>query len=451
MSKVFIPLSLMTMSSAFAEAEIADNSYQSSNCCPTNCCKPCCVPQPKKCIDCECYNPQYYDLQCDWGMFFTADFLYWYARETNIDYSYSRTFFNQPTSIADVRQYGFPTKHHYVKSEWKPGFRVGLGMNMECDGWDLYANYTWFHNHSHSRAVGVTLLASAPDAAFEVNGLTDVVQPWASQFNENPAQPLAFPSITGKWSLIFNQIDLELGRKYWVSKCMTLRPYLGLRGAWNHTNFTVIGQTVDPTTFTAFDPNTGITQTQGNFVAVNNNRFKNEFWGVGLLGGLQPEFMLGDWCGCGNFSIYGNFEGSLIWGDLKARNAVQFLSSFDQTLTGPGVNITQTIARRANPVEKDKFSRMQGILDLGLGLRWEEHWCCDRYSTSIDLGWEHHYWFEYGVYHRPIGGFADASHTPNGGTAPPFTGVIFSGDLGDTNIVSNLGFGGLVIRARFDF
>jgi len=33
--------------------------------------------------------------------------------------------------------------------------------------------------------------------------------------------------------------------------------------------------------------------------------------------------------------------------------------------------------------------------ELGIGLRWEETWCCDRYRTSLDLVWEHHLIFDY--------------------------------------------------------
>ncbi len=390
MSKALIPLSLMTMTGAFAESEIADNC-STTNCCPPTCCKPCCVPQPKKCIDCECYNPQFYDLQCDWGVFATVDFLYWYARESNLEFAntiqYSATPPAGPTSV----QLGYVVKHHYLESKWDAGVRAGLGMNSDCDGWDLYLNWTYIDNHKSGSKSAPTFTTTTD---FTANGLVNGVNdPWASPID--PADGVSFvqvaaPQISAKWSVIFNQIDLEFGKKYWVSKCFTLRPYTGVRGAWTHTNFHV--EADNPSVFVS-----GNTTTV--FSSTDSNKFRNKFWGVGVLGGLQPQFVFGDWCGCGGFSLYGNVEGALIWGKYQGRNAL--FHTLTETDIATGIS---TLDSLTSPVEKDNFSRMQGILDLGIGIRWEETWCCDRYMTSIDLGWEHHYWFDFGLYHRTIGG-----------------------------------------------
>ncbi|NGX59140.1 MAG: hypothetical protein KR126chlam3_00287 [Chlamydiae bacterium] len=50
-------------------------------------------------------------------------------------------------------------------------------------------------------------------------------------------QIVSFDKIQAKWQLDFHSIDLEIGRKYWLSKCFNLRPYAGLRGAWTKTTF----------------------------------------------------------------------------------------------------------------------------------------------------------------------------------------------------------------------
>lgn len=448
LSKALIPLSLMTMTTAFADSEIADN------CCPTPCCpKPCCVPQPKPCIDCECYNPAYYDLQCDWGVFVSVDFLYWYARETNLDFAYSQQGFTEQTQAAGActRNYFFPTKHHYVGTAWKPGFRVGIGMNSSCDGWDLLLDYTYFRTHKTNNVTDPNFFARGADlTTFCQNGIVAIVDPWATEINSTDPLAQHFPRIDAKWSLNFNQIDLELGRKYWVSKCMTVRPYIGVRGAWTKTNFNVVtGPVTDPNVFVSIQDNFRVVQ--GPDSSDNSRFFRNKFWGVGLLGGLQPEFMLGNWCGCGNFSIYGNVDGALLWGKYRGRNRLAFLAITTQSQQdlGPplGPVLSTVINRSANPVETDDYSRMQGILDLGLGLRWEEHWCCDRYSTSIDLGWEHHYWFDFGMYHRIIGR-ANEDQRGNLGATPL---AIISEETGNSNMITDLGFGGLVIRFRFDF
>lgn len=436
MSKVFIPLSLMTVSCGFA-SEVADNCCPTTNCCPTNCCRPCCVPQPKKCIDCECYLPQYYDLQCDWGMFVTADFLYWYAHETNLEYANRVQYtLQQPDTTLTGVQYGYITKHNYLKTKWDPGLRVGIGMNLDCDGWDVYLNWTYFDNHSHSAANQP--LPTTPQQLSVTGLINGVNDPWAPVDQVRDFLQLAVPRVSAKWSVIFNQMDLEFGRKFWISKCMLTRLYTGLRGAWTHTNFSV-----NASYNATYLPLSGRAAGTVTEVAQIRNKFKNRLWGVGILGGLQPEFVFGDWIGCGVCSLYGNFEGALIWGKYRGRN--QFLlqaTSSDVSNFNGGSSLGTGTAVAANPLERDSFSRMQGILDVGIGLRWEEHWCCDRYSTSIDFGWEHHYWFDFGLYHRAIAGAQQTG---------PAQAPEFVTPLGSNNFSTNLGFGGLVIRARLDF
>lgn len=452
MSKALIPLSLMTMGVAFAESEIADSSY--SNCCPTNCCKPCCVPQPKKCIDCECYNPQYYDLQCDWGVYVTGDFLYWYARETNLDYAVSSRIFVQPATVvtpapatpAAVRTLTFPTDHHYIKSKWDPAFRIGLGWNM-CSGWDTYLNWTYFRSHaSNSRSSTVaTPTAQTRAGALSLDGQEALFNPWAALINQSAIGgisaflPIGATDISGKWHLKFNQIDLELGFRYWVTRCFNIRPYVGVRGAWTKTHFEVESIFNNPSLTTIPGFTVGPT-----FIAAENT-FNNKYWGVGLIGGIQPEFMLGDWCGCGNFSIYGNVDGAALWGKFKGHNSYELASTISNTtIVTVGPATVTNFINLANPNGNDHFNRMQGILDVGLGLRWEEHWCCDRYSTSIDLGWEHHYWFDFGMYHRTYGGAeVDLTAAPLNLVADTFQHT--------DNFMTNLGFGGFVLRLRFDF
>lgn len=435
-SKMLIPVSLMTMACGFAADEIADNCCPQPACCPTECPKPSCVPKPKKCIDCECYNPQYYDLQCDWGMYAFVDFLYWYARESNLEFA-NRTQYtlqsDQGPNDAFILD-GYIVRHHYLESKWNAGIRVGVGMNSDCDGWDVNLNWTYIDNHT-SGSKSAPLVT--PDTVLATNGLINGVNnPWASPITTttltvNPLTP-AFTQVVGsrvsaKWSVIFNQLDFEFGKKYWVSKCFTLRPYTGLRGAWTHTNFHVKSFA------------NGIESVQLGTIAtiVNRNKFTNKFWGAGPLAGLQPQFVFGDWCGCGTFSLYGNLEGALIWGKFRGRNRTFYSASY--LFINEEVPFAST--QLANPIEKDNVSRMQGILDLGIGVRWEETWCCDRYITTIDLGWEHHYWFDFGLYHR----------TTAGRDISPFNNLFMFTPTGSLNYTTNLGLGGLVVRARLDF
>jgi hypothetical protein len=429
-----IALSLINMTSVFGFGRKA----VSQDCCETG---------PRAYETYNYYNPQYYDLNCgDNGFFVDAELLVWYARETNIDIGNSYQYINQPLSSLDgaavIQQNAYPAKHYYLGTKWDPGFRVGFGWNTQHDGWDLYTNYTYYNNNSHksvSKPVSYASTAAAV-AQFAIGNEPSLIDPWASSL-DNPATPIEVvggtiiptsfspvivTKLDGKWSFNLNQIDVELGRKYWVSRKVNLRPYLGVRTALTYTTLNVESRLhIGGAGFIPTTPGVSLTTSRH-----YRNKIRHSFWGVGLLGGVQPEFRI-----CRNIALFGNVDGALLWGQYNAKNEYR-AHVRNQTSTG-------VVATRIDrPVERDNFARMQGIMDLSLGLRWEEHWYDSRYSTTVDLGWEHHYWFDFGMYHRDNGSDQQTGFAATG-TVQNFQR---SGNLN-----TNLGFGGLVLRARFDF
>lgn len=206
-------------------------------------------------------------------------------------------------------------------------------------------------------------------------------------------------------------LDLEFGRKYWLSRCFNLRSYTGLRGAWTKTKFKVIAHRIFSDGSEDF----------------SKDRFTNNLWGIGLLGGVQPAWNF--WC---NFILYGNVEGSLLWGDFRGKKRNHY----------EAFNADRSVAFDLSGSAPGKFSTMQAVFDLALGFRWEENWCCDRYKTSLDLGWEHHIWLDHGIYTKSLG--INSSSDRNGELLTLFT-------TSYAQESKNLGLGGLVLRFRFDF
>jgi len=57
----------------------------------------------------------------------------------------------------------------------------------------------------------------------------------ASFVNANGVSPAPYPIYSkahGRWKGYLNQLDLDLGREFFVSKYLTLRPHFGLRTTW---------------------------------------------------------------------------------------------------------------------------------------------------------------------------------------------------------------------------
>jgi hypothetical protein len=142
--------------------------------------------------------------------------------------------------------------------------------------------------------------------------------------------------------------------------------------------------------------------------------------------GLQP-----DWYFTPQFALISNFDVALLWGRFRDKKKEDY---FSQILV-PGINYHRSF--------KNNFSKMQTIIDLMLGFRWDETWACGRYRTALDLGWEQHIWLNFVnmvKQNSPI----TAPGLGGGGT---FTSQVLS-------YVENQGdliFGGLTVRARFDF
>jgi Legionella pneumophila major outer membrane protein precursor len=404
------PLALLALS--MSTALVADN------CCDP-CCKPCCVPQPRAPICCECYTPAFYEMQCDLGLFGTVDFLYWYGRENGLSYAIVEK--TVPLGSVDVAMTTAttPISYKYTNAKWKPGVRLGLGWNTDCDGWDAYLNWTYYKG----KQTGSTKVApfSGPIPAVGGQG---VLLPWANNaigyggvgaFGIN-----LYNSGSAQWQLTLNQIDLEMGRRYYLSKCFTMRPYAGLRGLWTRTHFNLKGAQTVTSGGTAPLP-------VGSYSLTAKDSFKNRNWSVGFLAGFQPVFYFTE-----EFSLYANADAALLWGRFRSKTQRNYLG-----LQGTATDLNFSSASNAN------FSGMQPMLDLGMGLRWEMYWCEKRYGLELDAGWEHHVLFNHNYRMKIMSGSALSTTV---GAAP--TGVVA---YDQQEVASNLGLGGLILRARFSF
>lgn len=411
MKDKIIALTLLAFSGLVAQEPAGSQSYTTQNdCCDP--CAPCCVPKPKKCIDCECYVPSYYDLQCDWGASINVDFLYWYASETNLAYA-GEIFATDFLVGANTTRVSAPTAYEYINAQWKPGFRIGLGWNMECDGWDSNLNWTYYHNKA-SNHTSVADFGTTANPTLPLAGQVALINPWtnlgfAAIFGKT------FDNIKAKWSLNFNQIDWELGRQYWLSKCFTLRPFAALRGAWTKSTFK---------TTSSRTPEAG-----GAGTTSFKDRFTNRVWGVGFLAGIQPNWFI-----CENFAIFANMDAALLWGKFQPKKKESYTAK-----TGDTTVVTLDYVNNMS----SHFFMMQPVIDVALGLRWIETWCCDRFRTALDLGWEHHVWFDFNHRMKTNNLFAITE-----GTAPTTQSAH---PIGFAEATGNVGMGGLVVRLRFDF
>ncbi len=326
------------------------------------------------------------------------EFLWWYATVGNLPYAYVEEVVLEGSSLNPTRIVRVPDRMKEFGSEWDPGIRLGLGIITNHDGWDVYANWTYFRN-SDDESVSVPPFSNTfANSITNPPGQHVLASPWFIDATQG-----LFSSINGKWDLLFHQIDLILGRKFWISPNLVLHPYVGLRGNRSRLSLNITG-------------NLDGSLTENNFFAIERANWKQQFWGVGLLGGMDTVWHLTK-----HWSIFGESDIALIYGRYEIRDRYSFFfGSFTQT----NLDISHTY-------NNDNIYSFQPIIDLGIGIRWETTFLDECYRINIDAGWENHIWIDFNKLTRPL--------------TDKFQNQSFMSSEG------NLSISGLVIRGRFEF
>ena len=297
------------------------------------------------------------------GLFMTVEPIYWKASEKGLTYAIKGDN-NTLLGIQIDLDHGKSKKPDF---DWSWGVRLGLGYDFQRDGWDLYTSWTHLKTSDHSSA---SIAQSDPQAA-----PGEYLSPfWIAQlFPVN--LPGLVNSASAHWKLNLELIDFELGREFFISKWLTLRPFIGGRVAWINQDYNLKfarnASTVAPI-----------------YPAGNTSQWwlnmDNDFWGIGIRLGLDTKWVLGK-----GFSVYGDGAFSILDG--------HFHNSFKQRAKGFGV----ISANSKIPVSTtDRFKNKNHVhsdiatIDLNLGLRWESTFANDKGFFALWTGYEQHVFFE---------------------------------------------------------
>jgi len=245
------------------------------------------------------------------------------------------TNYNSDTALAGQT---YQTVLHHYKQMWHWGMRLTFGYNLPHDGWDIIGVYTRFYahwNHQLNDIPSDKYLLS-PVQGFSVNN--DTVTDSSVYFN---------------WQMKFNQWDVELGRNFYVSKYLRLRPLIGLRNL-------LVGQEFTTKVHLLGD------------VHSYQSSSDIHFWGMGVLAGINTFWNLNS-----NFSIYGNAKFASMYGYYSPHiNDHIHNSLVDLEIIGGHEKTSKT------------------SLDLALGIRWDKTFS-DHAHFGIDVGFEQHTYYNF--------------------------------------------------------
>ncbi len=321
-------------------------------------------------------------------LFLQGDVLLWQATQDGLAYAISNSNGTNYVNNGSVKE---------PHTQWDWGFRLAVGYNMPHDGWDLFLEWTRLYAASNNGNV----LAPSGGTLFPTFLNTDL---FASGSASTPSElSTGAQSAKGHWRLHLNMLDLELGREFYVSKWLTIRPHAGLRTTWINQRLNV-----------EYD---NVTLASGATGQNLNNSLKNNFWGMGLRAGLDGQWGLG-----GGWSLFSDVAASLMLGHFHLNE------NFQRTSVTPA---------ETRLYVSDRYRATRLITDMEMGLRWEHSFADDRYALMLQLGWDQHLFLDQNQLMKFASGGTTQSVNAKSG--------VLTRDGGD------LSTQGVSLSARFDF
>ncbi|MBM3192011.1 MAG: MOMP family protein [Chlamydiae bacterium] len=317
----------------------------------------------------------------------TADFIYWTARQEGMAYARGGVAdYTDALSLGDAHSGStyFPPTH------FSPGFKAGIGLNLGHDGWDTYLNYTWLHSNQHNSVQKSAGYSSGIIPLWEIASVGN--QQSQTQFI-TLSNFVNMTNASASWSLHFNNFDLDLGRNYYISQYLALRPHAGLKGSWYNQHYHV--------SYSGFlEPDIA------SELSETHMDIEQHFWGVGIRTGVDTSWFFDK-----NWSLFGNTSLAALWGRFNVQRQ-------DYATTLPNGVVYKTTNTRSD------FHTIKPVLELQLGVRYDYWFSDDDYHLGIQAAWEEQLWFNQNQFYEVTSGFE--SH----------------GDLG---------MQGLTLTFRFDF
>ena len=270
------------------------------------------------------------------NVFLTGDYIYWSARQDNMQYASTGYSNDYDLSVN-------PGKSENPTFKYETGFKGGLGFNFGHDMWDCSFNYTWFQSNNNKDSVS----GSYSD------GLTPSFSPSIDLLSDD-----YFKSAKTLWQLHFNVIDSELGRSFYISKYLSLRPFIGLKGTWQNQKFA--------------NTYSGVINDE-DFSYWNN--MNNSLWGIGIRSGLNTSWHLSEsWSLFGDLALSGLFEKF----QMKRKDSYKI---DDES--------------KVSPIhQRGELTTISPILELCIGIRKDEWFFQDKFHLGVQAGWEEQIWWD---------------------------------------------------------
>lgn len=285
--------------------------------------------------------------------FAAGEFLYWKADIDGVAYAITTVFESGNGLIGLINdKYKTRTPHF----SYDPGFRVALGFRSPYDLFDFDLVWLRFYTHGKDHAKG-TLIRALPAQGdkqiFDAIGL--ISGPLVSIPNEGSVH----------CGVKENLLDFQLGRGVRFSKHFFIRPFFGLRGAWNDLSWKIhIERDFFIPLFFAQDE--------------TELKVRNSFHGIGGLIGLDI-----DWRCMHGIGLVARTKGALVYGKTEEKTRQNYVYLPAEATTP----LTQQF--RAH----NGSHAVKGMIELFTGIFWETI-LSEKHQVNLRLilGYEFQWW-----------------------------------------------------------
>ncbi len=313
-------------------------------------------------------NPAVRPYTCGGDIVVEVAGFYWNAHQDGLEFAIADSVAAPATTLTDPSPLNNLIEAEYLnpKSKWELGAKLGLGYDSTHDGWDLMLLWTHYRGRA-SKEVEADLTDNS--------SLLPLWSAYSTTAGAITANNILYATdIDTRWKLRLDLVDLELGREFWSSKYLTLRPHVGLRYAWIKQSYDI---THEGGAWSAVGNPTSVFPTD-NLVDLDS-----KFKGVGVRAGLNSTWMIGR-----GFAFFGNAAISIVYG--------RFSLDTDETNSLTTAPFTTTIIQQTD----EHFRSAKGMTDLAFGLSWSTLFGECQYGFTLALSWEHHLFFNQNQFWR---------------------------------------------------
>jgi hypothetical protein len=142
--------------------------------------------------------------------FVDVSFIYWQARQKGMDFGYAIPANPNIKTGENI----------YSHFNFHPGFKVGLGLDIQYDGWATFATYTRLRTHE-------SISSQAPSWAIGIEP-TWLADTYNNGTNSGP-QINQVMGAKDSWKFAYDMIDFGFNRPSYLARTFLFNPFAGFR------------------------------------------------------------------------------------------------------------------------------------------------------------------------------------------------------------------------------